>query len=134
MRLTFLAIVMAVFTVTPALAGDKYSKKTVINLVQVSGTSIYVYVCGTKLLKNSKDKVFFATESSSEMIKVPFMKGGDDFIEVILPYEPSAGTYRLGVGKSGSNLRVSELLSFGSIGANGRDGVSMRWALPPFQL
>ena len=90
MRLTFLAILMAVFTVTPALADDKSSKKTVINSVQVSGTSIYVY--GTKLLTNSKDKVFFATESSSEMIEVPFMEGGDDFFKVF-SYEHSSGTY-----------------------------------------
>lgn|GEM_PF-2976147 len=124
MRLTFLAVLMAVFTVTPAFADDKSSKKAVINSVQVSGTSIYVY--GNKLLKNSKDKVFFATESSSEMMEVPFMEGGDDFLEVILPYEPSAGTYRLGVGKSQKNLRVSELLTFGSIGADGRDGVDGR--------
>ena len=121
MRLIFLAVLMAVFTAAPAFADDKSSKKAVINSVQISGTSIYIY--GNKLLKNSKDKVFFATESSSEMMEVPFMEGGDDFIEVMLPYEPSAGTYRLGVGKSPKNLRVSELLSFGSIGADGRDGV-----------
>ena len=121
MRLSFLAVLMAVFTVTPAFADNKNSKKPVINSVQVSGTSIYVY--GNKLLKNSKDRVFFATEYSSEMIEVPFMKGGDDFLEIMLPYEPSAGTYRLGIGKSEKNLKLSELITFGSDGVDGTDGI-----------
>jgi hypothetical protein len=105
----------------PALADDDDERrsKPAINQVQTSGSSIFVY--GNELIKNREDKVFFAAESSSEMIEVPFMEGGDDFLEVMLPYEPGAGTYRLGVGKSQTKLRISELITFGSIGADGRD-------------
>lgn len=69
----------------PALADDDDERrsKPVINQVQISGSSIFVY--GNELIKNGKDKVFFAAESSSEMIEVPFMEGGDDFLEVMLP-------------------------------------------------
>lgn len=108
----------------PALADDdddERRSKPVINQVQITGSSIFVY--GSELIKNRKDKVFFAAESSSEMMEVPFMEGGPDFLEVMLPYEPGAGTYRLGVGKSEKKQRISELITFGSIGADGRDGV-----------
>lgn len=100
---------------------DERDSQRVINSVQVSGTSIYIY--GEKLIKNLRDKVFFAAEASSEMMEVPFTASGDDYIEVMLPYEPSAGIYRLGIGRSEERLKLSELISFGNGGAVGRDGV-----------
>ena len=118
-RLSFTLLLLLVFIFNPALADDdddERRSKPVINQVQVDGTSIFVY--GNELIKNGKDKVFFAAESSSRMIEVPFTKSGDDFLEITLPYQPDVGTYRLGVGKSEKKLRISELITFGP---NGKD-------------
>ena len=120
-RLYLVIPVLLTLIFNPAIADDDDDKgrsKQVINQVQVDGSTMFVF--GTKLIKNKKDRVFFAAESSSEMMEVPFIESGDDFVEVMLPYEPAPGTYRLGVGKSQRKLDISELITFG---ADGRDGV-----------
>ena len=128
-RLLLALPLLLVLIFNPALADDDDERrsKPAINQMQISGSSIFVY--GNELIKNREDKVFFAAESSSEVIEVHFMEGGDDFLEVMLPYEPGAGTYRLGIGKSQAKLRISELITFGSIGADGRavnaDGITL---------
>lgn len=107
--INYLLAILLIAASSSVLAAKGVSKQT-INSIQVDGTSIYVY--GRELLKNSSDRVFFATESSSEMVEVPFSSSGSDFIEVILPYEPLPGIYRLGIGKSSQRLNLSELITF----------------------
>ena len=104
-QLLALSLFLLVIT-NPVLANDNQEKRVspgrpTINKVQVSGTSIYIY--GNRLLG---DRAFFAAESSSEMVEVPFIREGNGFIEVMLPYEPTAGIYRVGLGRSQNLLRV----------------------------
>ena len=111
-RLFLILPLLLTLFVNPSLAddGDEERLQPAVNQIQINGSSILIY--GNELIKNKRDKVFFAAESSSEMIEVPFTGDGDDFLEVILPYEPSAGAYRLGIGKSQKQLHVSELITF----------------------
>lgn len=117
----FLFVVIAIIAATPAFADSKSGVSPSINSVQKSGSSLYVY--GNKLIKNAGDKVFFATESSADMIEVPFIESGGDYIEIILPYEPSTGTYRVGIGRSEKSLNLSELITFGADGPPGDQGL-----------
>lgn len=89
--------------------GSAQPGKPLITSVEVSDLSMLV--TGTGLIKSPRDEFFFGAEQAENMISLPFTVQEDESLIVSLPYKPSTGNYRIGIGVNQKSLRVSELVT-----------------------
>ena len=68
-------------------------------------------VVGSGLVKSPRDQFFFSAENAGALIALPFTVNDDGSLLIELPYKPTTGVYRLGIGVNENSLRVSELVT-----------------------
>ena len=68
-------------------------------------------VVGSGLVKSPRDQFFFSAENAGALIALPFTVNDDGSLLIELPYKPTTGVYRLGIGVNENSLRISELVT-----------------------
>ena len=107
-----LVVILLTLFATPAQAerkGTTQPDKPLITFVEVNDQELIVM--GSGLVKSIRDQFFFASENAGSLIALPFSVDEDGALRVQLPYQPSTGVYRLGIGVNENSLRVSELVT-----------------------
>jgi hypothetical protein len=106
------AVLMTMLSVTtPALlwaSETQVSESSPILQIEKKGSIINVY--GERLLSTPDDRVFFGAEDAGYLFEPRLLDANDSRIQLILPFRPISGRYKLKIGKTESEPAVDLVL------------------------
>ena len=68
--------------------------------VEMKGSRLNIY--GEQLLSNPDDRVFFGSEDTDYLFEPRLLDANDSRIQLMLPFQPISGRYKLKIGKTES--------------------------------
>jgi len=106
------AVLMTVLSVTtPALlwaSETQVSESTPILQIEKKGSIINVY--GERLLSTADDRVFFGAEDADYLFEPRLLDANDSRIQLMLPFQPISGRYKLKIGKTETEPTIDLVL------------------------
>ena len=106
------AVLMTVLSVTtPALLWASEStdfERGPVLQVEMKGSRLNVY--GEQLLSTPDDRVFFGAEDADYLFEPRLLDTNDSRIQLMLPFQPISGRYKLKIGKTESEPAVDLVL------------------------
>jgi len=106
------AVLMTVLSVTtPALlwaSETQVSESTPILQIEQKGSIINVY--GERLLSTTDDRVFFGAEDADYLFEPRLLDANDSRIQLMLPFQPISGRYKLKIGKTETEPTIDLVL------------------------
>ena len=106
------AVLMTVLSVTtPALlwaSETQVSESTPILQIEKKGSIINVY--GERLLSTTDDRVFFGAEDADYLFEPRLLDANDSRIQLMLPFQPISGRYKLKIGKTETEPTIDLVL------------------------
>ena len=106
------AVLMTVLSVTtPALLWASEStdfERSPVLQVEMKGSRLNVY--GEQLLSTRDDRVFFGAEDADYLFEPRLLDANDSRIQLMLPFQPISGRYKLKIGKTESEPAVDLVL------------------------
>ena len=98
------AVLITVLSVTtPALlwaSETQVSESSPVLQIEMKGSRINVY--GERLLSTADDRVFFGAEDADYLFEPRLLDANDSRIQLMLPFQPISGRYKLKIGKTES--------------------------------
>ena len=76
--------------------------------VQMKGSRLNVY--GERLLSTPGDRVFFGAEDANYLFEPRLLDANDSRIQLILPFQPISGRYKLKIGKTEAEPAIDLVL------------------------
>ena len=76
--------------------------------VEMRGSRLNVY--GERLLSNPDDRVFFGAEEADYLFEPRLLDANDSGIQLMLPFQPISGRYKLKIGKTETEPSVDVVL------------------------
>ena len=105
-------VLMTVLSVTtPALlwaSETQVSESTPILQIEKKGSIINVY--GERLLSTADDRVFFGAEDADYLFEPRLLDANDSRIQLMLPFQPISGRYKLKIGKTETEPTIDLVL------------------------
>jgi hypothetical protein len=106
------AVLMTVLSVTtPALlwaSETQVSESSPILQIEKKGSIINVY--GERLLSTADDRVFFGAEDADYLFEPRLLDANDSRIQLMLPFQPISGRYKLKIGKTETEPTIDLVL------------------------
>ena len=106
------AVLMAVLSVTtPAFLWASHPsslEEGPVFEVQMKGSRLNVY--GERLLSTPGDRVFFGAEDANYLLEPRLLDANDSRIQLILPFQPISGRYKLKIGKTEAEPAIDLVL------------------------
>ena len=106
------AVLMAVLSLTtPGLlwaSETQVLERGPVLQFEMKGSRLDIY--GEQLLSNPNDRVFFGSEDTDYLFEPRLLDANDSRIQLMLPFQPVSGRYKLKIGKTESEPAVDLLL------------------------
>jgi hypothetical protein len=103
---------MTVLSVTtPALlwaSETQVSESSPVLQIEMKGSIIRVY--GERLLSTADDRVFFGAEDADYLFEPRLLDANDSRIQLMLPFQPISGRYKLKIGKTETEPTIDLVL------------------------
>ncbi len=106
------AVLMTVLSVTtPAFLWASHPsslEEGPVFIVEMKGSRLNVY--GERLLSNPGDRVFFGAEEADYLFEPRLLDANDSRIQLMLPFQPISGRYKLKIGKTEAEPAIDLVL------------------------
>jgi len=106
------AVLMTVLSVTTTAllwaSETQVSESTPILQIEKKGSIINVY--GERLLSTADDRVFFGAEDADYLFEPRLLDANDSRIQLMLPFQPISGRYKLKIGKTETEPTIDLVL------------------------